>query len=406
MPARVVKLIDFEYRGHQIDTLWVILDDLGSPPLLPLFFTLYLSRFGEVYEGLEIVDESSDSRFRSLVTREVTDNTIRSYIYNLAQFLSYLDTCKASHQTPGMHASSACSQRFVNHYINQILATSLVSSQSLNVHQSSLSAYFNFLEYMGITSPMRIRICRKTRQYMAEKSTKQNYFQYVSKCHRIALLNNCETLAEKLMMRMGFEVGLRTSELMGLRTSGENNLCELFDQLDNPEFLHLVRFGYELQGRYTKGSRSRKIYFERSLLVDMKRYFNTERRWLADQTKIRDFSFFLRTDQRFAGTGISEEQASRVFRKRAKEAGLNPQLSFHDLRHTFATELYHAELKSPDGRENRSESAALLAVGQRLGHASGRNGQATPVTSRYIRMRLQMLEVEGIFHEQNGQFEE
>nr|WP_282460332.1 site-specific integrase [Cobetia sp. 1CM21F] len=229
---------------------------------------------------------------------------------------------------------------------------------------------------------------------MAEKNNKQHYIQYVPRYRRNELLNTCETLAEKLMMRMGFEVGLRTSELMGLRVAGKDSLLSLFEQLNNNDFIHVNQFRYRLAGRYTKGSKSRWIYFDRLLLQDMKRYYETERQWLIDQTGSEDTSFFLRTDQRFIGTGIGEEQASRVFKKRAKSADLNPLLSFHDLRHTFATELFHAELAGPDGRETRSESAALIVVAQRLGHTIGKSGQAPSVTTLYIRMRLQMLEME------------
>ena len=295
-----------------------------------------------------------------------------------------------------MHASSTCNERFVNHYLNSVLANNVGSSLSLGTHQSALMAYFNWLDYMEIAPRLDLRIYRKTRQSMAEKSQKQNYIQYVSKFWRMELLTACETLGEKLMMRMGYEVGLRTSELMGLRVSGKYDLCDLFAQLGNTDFDHIQQFSYWLEGRYTKGSKSRWIYFDRELLIDMKRYYDTEHQWLIDQTGHVDSSFFLRTDQRFAGTGIGAEQASRVFRKRAEQAGLNRLLSFHDLRHTFATELFHAELAGPDGRETRSESAALIVVAQRLGHTFGTDGQAPSVTTRYIRMRLQMIEMEGM----------
>lgn len=393
MPAQVKKLT-LSHNGHLLDPLWVVLDQQSSPPILPLMFSAHLSRHGVVYEACEISDESSRRRISSLVEREISDVTIRSYIYSLAKFLSYLEKCRSYHQTPGMHASSACSGKFVNHYINQVLANELDSAQSLNTHRSALIAYYNWLAYMEISPRIILRIDRKTRQFMAEKSQKEHYIQYVSRSQRIKLLNACETLAEKLMFRMGFEVGLRTSELTGLRVSGKNSLCTLFEQLDNNDFSHVNQFRYRLEGRYAKGSKSRWIYFDRLLLLDMKRYFETERQWLIDQTGSKDTSFFLRTDQRFIGTGIGKEQGSRVFTKRNKAAGLNPHLHFHDLRHTFATELFHTELAGPDGRETRSESAALIVVAQRLGHAIGRNGQAPPVTTRYIRMRLQMLEME------------
>lgn len=397
MSLRVEKLT-LNYQGHLLEPLWVILDHQSAPPILPLMFSTHLSRHGVVYDAREISDISSRRRVSSLVERDVSDATIRSYIYCLSAFLGYLEKCRAHQQTPGLHASSACSERFVNHYLNNILAKELDSFHSLNVHRSALAAYYNWLDYMEVSPRLKLRIDRKTKQLMAEKSDKQHYIKYVSRYWRTELLNTCETLAEKLMMRMGFEAGLRTSELMGLRVSGKDSLVSLFEQLENGDFSHVNQFRYRLEGRYTKGSKSRWIYFDRFLLQDMKRYFETERQWLIDQTGSKDNSFFLRTDQRFIGTGIGEEQASRVFKKRAKSAGLNPLLRFHDLRHTFATELFHAELAGPDGRETRSESAALIVVAQRLGHTIGKNGQAPSVTTLYIRMRLQMLEMEEMVH--------
>ncbi|MGM0783573.1 MAG: tyrosine-type recombinase/integrase [Pseudomonadota bacterium] len=392
--ALPVKKLTMSYQGHLLDPLWVILDLQGAPPILPLMFSTYLSRHGVVFEAREIADMKARRRISTLIERDISDKTIRSYIYCLSGFLSYLEKCRVHHGTPGTHASSACSERFVNHYLNEILAKTLDSFHSLDTHRSALTAYYNWLDYMEIIPRLKLRTERRTKQLMAEKSNKQHYIKYVSRYWRAELLKMCKTLAEKLMMRMGFEVGLRTSELMGLRASGKSSLLPLFEQLENESFSHINQFRYRLEGRYTKGSKSRWIYFDRLLLQDMKRYVETERQWLINQTGSQDNSFFLRTDQRFTGTGIGEEQASRIFKKRAKTAGLNPLLSFHDLRHTFATELFHAELAGPDGRETRSESAALIVVAQRLGHTFGKGGHAPPVTSLYIRMRMQMLEME------------
>ncbi len=394
MAAQVKKLTNLHYKDECLDLLWVILDQVGSPPILPLMYTTYLSQFGIVYEAKNISDSSFRKRITSLEARDISDKTLRTYVYNLAQFLTYLQYCQAEYQSPGMHSSSSCSQKFVNHYINEILASNLNSSGSLNNHCSALVSYFNWLDFMGISPKLDLRIYRKTKQSMAERNNQQHYIQYVSKYWRTELLNTCKNLGEKLMMRMGYEVGLRTSELMGLRVSGKHNLTDLFIQLADVDFDHIEQFKYRLQGKYTKGSKPRWIFFSRELLVDMKRYYDSERKWLANQFYQKDPSFFLRTDQRFGGTGIGEEQATRVFRKRADESDLNPQLSFHDLRHTFATELYHEEIAGKDGRETRSESAALIVVSQRLGHEFGKDGLAPVVTTRYIRMRLQMQAVE------------
>jgi len=193
MPPQVEKL-SLSYHGHLLDPLWLILDQQSSPPILPLMFSTHLSRHGVVYEAREVADESSRRRISSLMEREVSDATIRSYIYSLAKFLSYLEECQVHHQTPGMHESSACSARFVNHYLNHILANELDSSQSLNTHRSALIAYYNWLTYMEISPRLELKIDRRTRQFMAEKNKKQNYIQYVSRYQRNELLNACETL--------------------------------------------------------------------------------------------------------------------------------------------------------------------------------------------------------------------
>ena len=387
-----VRKISTEYSGHSLDPLWVILDQQSALILLPLLYTTHMSLNGSVYE---VIGYSEDDETVQHAEREVSDTTIRSYVYCLARFLDFLELTHINSQTPGLHASNTCTQKFLNHYLNQELASQLNSFHSLELHRSALTAYFNFLTNIGVATPIKLSIHRKTRQSMANRTNKQHYIQYVSTYWRYALLSCCKNLGENLMLRMGFEVGLRTSELMGLRVYNENCITNLFDNLDNKDLDHANRFRYRLEGRYTKGGRSRWIYFDRDLIQDMQRYFRSERKLLAQHREKNDQSFFLRTDQRYKGTGIGPEQGSRVFKRRAIEAGLNPLLSFHDLRHTFATELFHAELQSNDGRETRSESAALITVSQRLGHSIGRDGQAPAVTTRYIRMRIQMIELEG-----------
>lgn len=391
-----VKKLSINYNDHSLNPLWVILDQYSSPPVLPLLFTTFLSQLGIVFESRDISDETSRKRIRELVEKDISDLTIRSYVYCLSRFLSYLEYCHEHKNTQGMHASSATPEWFVNHYLNHELANNLGSSDSLNTHRSALVAYFNWLSYMEICPRLNLSVYRKTRQLIAEKTKKEYYIQYVSNYSRSKLLIQCKTLGEKLMMRMGYEVGLRSKELMGLRLSDDNSLLVLFEQLDSEEHNHTTSFPYHLKGKYTKGSKSRWIYFDRFLLQDMKRYYETERQWLIDQAGSDDSSFFLRTSHKFIGTGIGTEQATRVFRKRAKSAGLNTLLKFHDLRHTFATELFHSELVGFSGRETRSESAALIVVAQRLGHTIGNDGYAPAVTTRYIRMRLQMLKMENV----------
>jgi site-specific recombinase XerD len=398
MLAKVHRLKHFNYRDVTFKDLFVITDKNGAPPILPLLYTSHLSRFGTVYELKTARNAVSKTKYVFMQSNELSDSTIRSYVYNLARFLNYLDQCASTEGTPGMHASSSCSERFVNHYLNDVLAIDFNSYDSLNVHCSALTAYFNWLDYMDIRPTVALKINRPTRQKIAESSKTQHYIQYVSRYARKQLLSTCETLGEKIIFRLGFEVGLRTSEVAGLRISGEGKLIDLFEKMQNKKFDHHDYFPYLLEGRYTKGGKSRWIYFDRELLSDMKRYFDTERKWLTDKSRLSVDGFLLRRDVKGAGNPISREHASRIFHKRMKEADLNPLLHYHDLRHTFATELFHAEISGNSGRETRSESAALIVVAQRLGHTFTIDGNAPPTTVRYIRMRLQMLEIDNEGH--------
>lgn len=96
------------------------------------------------------------------------------------------------------------------------------------------------------------------------------------------------------------------------------------------------------------------------------------------------------------GHCISARLPSDVFSEYAKKLkGLPSKISYHDLRHTFATELYHDELLDDNGSETRSESAALIVVAERLGHSMGKDGYPSSVTIRYIRLRSIMQVAEG-----------
>lgn len=102
----------------------------------------------------------------------------------------------------------------------------------------------------------------------------------------------------------------------------------------------------------------------------------------------------MRIDPNGFGLPIGKKQGTNTFADLIKLfPHMNETLSYHDLRHTFATELYHLELLDAEGQETRSESAALIAVSERLGHAD------TKTTQKYIRLRMQMLMIEGVNHD-------
>ncbi|MGC6061462.1 tyrosine-type recombinase/integrase [Enterobacter kobei] len=387
MTMKVIGLTDCLIGGTHLPRLYVIKEDDWQLPLLPLLYSVYTTLYGTVYEMFSDAHQSEHSSHPHFTERYVTDNTIRTYIYCLAKFFDHLKLTTGG-------SSYTVSDFTVSHYLNNELPTRNISRCSTMTHRAAITSYCNFLTYFGLSPYIKLRLYRKTIQLIESNNSTPFHINYISSSNRTQLLMACKTLAEKLIIRLGYEVGLRTSEVAGLCLQGKDELISLFQKLNSSTYANQDYFSYWLKGRYTKRGRSRWIYFSRELLTDMERYYKSERKLLLQSTDIDPDNLFLRTDKRFCGTAVGKEYASRIFHRRAMAAGLSPVLSFHDLRHTFATELYHQELTGHSGRETRSESAALLVVAQRLGHKLSRNGTPQATTVRYIRMRLEMLEVE------------
>lgn len=401
---RRISIGNVVIENTQFDKLNVLTDDDDKVIFLPLLWTIHLANTGSVYRWHKRGSFTStgsifQTRKQSFVEkvfemRSVAENTIDNYIGHLFQFIKYINTLNKTAGTPSVHHTELINSRFINHYLNSILPEKLRSVASLNAHQAAISAYFSFLYEIEIKDLIPSTIYRKTHQLIAEMDCRAKKVNYVSRAERSALLRACNSERDRLIIRMGFEVGLRAGENKGLmlndskaKGSKQMGLLRLFDELDiHPE---KQSFEYVLIGKYTKGGKTRNIYFDRTLLVAMKHYYDNERLVVVQRSGCTSNTFFVRNDNAGAGLPIRSWQASILFSKlRNKHSQMNSMLCYHDLRHTFATELYHSELLDPEGQETRSESAALIVVAERLGHKN-------PSTSvRYIRLRHQMLIIE------------
>lgn len=378
--------------------LHLIFDDEQQVILLPLLFAAYLDK-----TGLNIVFQRiDDGTPRTVMSkRNISAKSIDSYIAHLYKFLFYINELSKTQNTPGVQETFKCDDNFVNHYLNSVLIEKY-GVTSLEEHCAALLSYFNFLAFLEIRPPLTLEIYRGSRQLAAQVNERPIFTRYISTKSRFELLLACRSKCERLIMRTGFELGLRSAENCGLLLQYKQNkkgfLLELFEKLNDPQFQNQNEFPYTLKGMYTKRGRSRVIFIKRELLAAMYDYYRTERAEIIANSNNNPDSLFLRADRRFAGTAITARHASNVFCKRKKAApGLNHLYSYHTLRHCFGTELFHAELQDKEGRETRSQSAALIVVAQRLGHKIGKNGLAPQTTTRYIRMRIKMLEIEADF---------
>ena len=395
-----------ELENTRIEKLTVFLDDDGNLIVLPFLWALHLSVSGSVYKWTKSIKFSNQNKFginrytqteAKLEVDPITQNTIKNYLGHIFKLLNYLNTFKlnSKSQSQSVHYTELLTSNFLNRYLNEVLPLSLKSSSSLNAHQSAITAYLTFLFDLGVKELTPTTIFRKTNQLIAELDDRPKKINYISKEERSLLLKSCSNARDKLVIRLGYEVGLRTSENQGLLlrkknekdTPSKKGLLNLFFELDHNQ--SKMSFGYLLDGKYTKGGKSRNIYFSRELLQAMKDYYENERLIIQKKSKITSDSLLLRADHQGFGETIGEKQGTITFSKlRNLFPNMNETLSYHDLRHTFATELYYGQLLDSDGQETRSESAALLTTSQRLGH------QDSNTSKIYIRLKQQMLIIE------------
>ncbi len=387
---------NFNIDGTNIDKLYVYCDDNREPIILPSLWLIQMGIKQEVWGWHTTGNfDTHGRRYRPPKTVElsfraepVSENTLDNYVGHVYKLLEYIN----QHPNLSVHHTEKLTTRFLNYYLNTILPDSLGSLTSLKAHQSGIAAYCNFLCALGIWPKDYSRsttIYRKTRQYMAEKDTRPLKINYVATYEYNELLRCCSCKRDRLILQMGYEVGLRASENCGLELNDRGKhkgLRSIFEELTSrPE---KMEWEYTLRGYYTKGKKTGKIYFDRELLEIMKSYHDNERASIVEESEHSEApTLFVREDPKGRGFPIGVKQASTIFCNVKKQlAHINQELSYHDLRHTFATKLFHEELKNPEGQETRSESAALEVVRQRLRHSEG-----STTVHRYIRLRNVML---------------
>lgn len=298
-----INIAQVKIGDINIEKLSLFLDEDKNLIVLPFLWSLHMCNVGSVYKWKKV---GSYSKFQTkkpsssqqfLENSSISDNTIRNYLGHIFKFLEYIDKSNKESETPSVHRTELLNSAFINNYLNNVLPESLSSTNSLNAHQAAINSYTNFLFEMEIRDVIPITIYRTTKQKMAETNTRLKKINYVSKSERAQLLKACNNHRGKLILRLGYEVGLRTSELCGLllRKSDEKQhpsrkgLLSLFFELKNKPTQ--MSFQYLLDGKFTKRGKSRYIYFSRELLEDMKQYFENERLIIEKQSGLIKDSF-------------------------------------------------------------------------------------------------------------------
>lgn len=357
----IIKLTNQKILNSNFPKLIVILDDDGLLPLSVNAWLIHIWNCRAGYQYKQFEQESrtilGHQRLSNQIKRKfgiypLEENTIQSYTGHVFRFLTWLNNERIkNNELPSIHSVHQLSARHINHYLNEILPKTGVKKSTITAYSAAILSMMNFFHAMGWCQNLTLSIHGPTDSKIAMNNYNSVPIHYISRNWRAVLLRCCNNQRDRLIIRMGCEVGLRAMENCGLllnthitNSKRQAGLIDLFNQLDNHPSRN--KFEYMLNGRYAKRGKSRLIYFDRELLSAMRHYYETERYFIVRKAKNNPNSLFLNTDNRYFGTPISKTRPSLIFSKYSRELDfLDTSYVYHDLRHSFATELFHSELE-------------------------------------------------------------
>jgi integrase/recombinase XerC len=287
-------------------------------------------------------------------------HTLRNYLIDLTQFSEFLVKREALPQDDqkldlDMDAIDAL---VIREYLGSLFGRYERSTIARKL--SAVRSFFIFLEKKGMVraNPAGDVATPKLEKYIPVYLPVDDVFRLLERPDRKKPLG----LRDLAILEVLYSCGIRVSELEALDISG-------------------VDFEGRLVTVIGKGNRERIVPIGRIALKAVRDYLEATRGLRkGDGYDSRDAPLFIN----FRGGRLSGRSIGRIIKRYATESGLNPEISPHSMRHTFATHLL-------DG------GADLRAVQELLGHAS------LSTTQKYTHVSLdRLMEVYDKAHPRSG----
>lgn len=255
--------------------------------------------------------------------RGLSPNTVRAYRTDL---LAYVSWCRREGVRP-----LSVSHRELRSYLAD-LSRAGYSARTVNRHLSALRGLYRWLEREGFCSA-------GAAASVASPKLARTLPRTMTDADARALLATCDGsdpagLRDRAFLELLYATGARVSEVAGLRV---------------PD-VDLAQGQARLFG---KGSKERLVPVYETALDWVARYLGEGRPLLAARSKEPTSALFLSV----RGNPMSADALRARFERHVAEAGLDPALTPHAMRHTFATELLGG-------------GADLRSVQELLGHES------------------------------------
>lgn len=254
------------------------------------------------------------------VERGLSVHTVRAYCIDVR---SYLDWAARSKADP-----LKVDYRRFRRYLAELNAAGYVTKTAAR-RLSAVRTFYKYLNIVGACSinPASAASSPKIRRDLPRKTSDSDIGVLLEVCEDDAV-----GLRDRAFLELLYASGARIAEVARLKTGD-------------------VDFSSASVRLFGKGSKERIVPLYKVALDAMQDYMRDGRPKLmiAGTTD----ALFLST----RGKAMSADSLRRVFKKRAAQAGLDPSLHPHDMRHAFATDLVEG-------------GADLRSVQEMLGHAS------------------------------------
>ena len=186
----------------------------------------------------------------------------------------------------------------INDYLLNLIRENKISASEQNQRISAIKFY-----YEKVLGQSKVN-------YELERPKKTHHLPKVLAKDEIKqLLNNTNNIKHKCILALIYSSGLRISELINLKI--EDILTER----------------KQIRIRNAKGNKDRYSLLSQSLLEELRLYYKKYRPqlWLFEGPK--------------PGSQYSSSSINRLLKAAAQKAGINPRVTPHMLRHSFATHL-------------------------------------------------------------------
>ena len=214
-------------------------------------------------------------------------NTIRTYQNELIQFMSVLKN----------YSIDSCNPEKIRSYMLYCINELKLSENTLHSRLNALKFYY---EKVKGDNKFFVEIPRPKKHSQLPKVIHQDDLKKV--------FEQAKNLKHNTLLKLSYGLGMRVSEIVNLKIT----------DIDSKNMQVLIS--------RAKGKKERYVNLPESILEQLREYFKT--------FKPKEYLF----EGQFGGA-YSVRSAQQVFNDCFKKAGVNKRVSFHSLRHSYATHL-------------------------------------------------------------------